>query len=46
MFSAYFQGFLRVRKVNKSLVFLRFGIFKKTKENKDRLVSLVLRVPT
>ena len=38
MFSAYFTGFLRVRKVRKILgvfeVFL--GIFEKTKEKKDR----------
>ena len=39
MFSAYFPGFLRVRKARKILgvfeVFL--GIFKKTKEKKDRV---------
>ena len=43
MLSAYFTGFLRVRKVRKILgvfeVFL--GIFEKAKEKKDRVGTLV-----
>ena len=46
MFSASFPGFLRVRKVRKILdvfeVFL--GIFKKTKEKKDRVVLSQMRL--
>ena len=44
MLSAYFPGFLRVRKVRKTLgvfeVFL--GIFEKTKEKKDKDITYIV----
>ena len=44
MFSAYFTGILRDRRVGKSLTFSRFclflGFFKKTKEKKDRVSTV------